>query len=119
MHASDLLNVHVERVTRKGEGPALRVRDVADAAFARFAGAASAADGAPVATYGEFQAAVNRSLRTGDTAKARRLAAIDNRIQQIISRQHIILRRRNPSLDQALLRTGRVSVLQPGNRVGA
>ena len=33
MHASDLLNVHVERVTRKGEGPALRVTDVAKAAF--------------------------------------------------------------------------------------
>jgi hypothetical protein len=32
-HASDLLNVHVERVTRKGEGPTLRVQDVARAAF--------------------------------------------------------------------------------------
>lgn len=32
MHASDLLNTHVERVTRKGEGPALRVQDVARAA---------------------------------------------------------------------------------------
>lgn len=33
MHASDLLNTHVGRVTRKGEGPALRVQDVATAAF--------------------------------------------------------------------------------------
>ncbi|KKM65692.1 hypothetical protein LCGC14_1488720, partial [marine sediment metagenome] len=86
-----------------------------DAIFDRFGRAATAIDPA-IDSYGKLVLAVDIAGRTGDTARARRLGRVLNRINSETTRQRDRLIRQQPQLAEALVVTGRRSPTSPAVR---
>jgi hypothetical protein len=60
-------------------------------------------------TYGDLVSEINSAQLAGDNIRLLRLQSIKRQIDRITSQQRETLRRRDPSLDAALFRLGRVS----------